>query len=61
MQIILEETKRQRRMMGTNNQIDERRESIGGNRRGYNDREESDPDWGRKDWRRQEWGSMVSC
>ena len=40
-----------RRLNGAN-QIDSRGESFGGNRRGYDDREEADKDWGRKDWKR---------
>ena len=47
-----------RRGMGAN-QFDRRDGSFGGNRRGQDDRVESDReyDWGREDWRRQEWGS----
>ena len=47
-----------RRGMGAN-QFDRRDGSFGGNRRGHDDRVESDReyDWGREDWRRQEWGS----
>ena len=47
-----------RRVMGAN-QFDRRDGSFGGNRRGHDDRVESDReyDWGREDWRRQEWGS----